>query len=227
MSNVVELSAVLHKFTGRDYDFASSLVAQWRRKGSLSSSQLYWVGKLIEKTKTPPAPAPVELAADFARIIALFTGTGLKQPKLYLRSTDGHTYRLSLAGASAKVPGSINIVHKGSAAWQGRITKDGVFRPAVSLSKERVADVTETIKAFGADPEGVAAKYGISVGCCCFCAKDLTDPRSKEVGYGPDCAKNWKLKWGTKDYSVGTEAKVFKPAPAPRVEEEEEAFAIW
>lgn len=169
----------------------------------------------------------VELSA--LRIIALFNGTGLKMPKLFLRSESGNTYRLSRASATAKVPGSINVVHKASATWQGRITTDGVFRPTASLSKERVADVVTIIKAFGSDPEGVAAKYGITVGCCCFCARDLTDPRSKEVGYGPDCAKAWKLKWGNYDPNAEPKAGKAKSVfqPKAKVEEEEEAYAIW
>lgn len=34
---------------------------------------------------------------------------------------------------------------------------------------------------------------------CMFCSKPLTDDRSTEVGYGPQCAETWGLPWGDKD----------------------------
>jgi len=43
-----------------------------------------------------------------------------------------------------------------------------------------------------------AGWFGRLHGICCFCAKDLTDDRSIEVGYGPVCAKKHHLPWGDK-----------------------------
>jgi hypothetical protein len=41
-----------------------------------------------------------------------------------------------------------------------------------------------------------AAAFGRATGCCVFCARELTDDRSVEVGYGPVCAANNELPWG-------------------------------
>lgn len=42
----------------------------------------------------------------------------------------------------------------------------------------------------------VASEYGHATGVCMFCARDLTDERSIEVGYGPVCAGHHDLPWG-------------------------------
>lgn len=47
------------------------------------------------------------------------------------------------------------------------------------------------------DPAAAAASHGKSTGECCFCKRDLSDSRSLTVGYGPICAKNFGLPWGS------------------------------
>jgi hypothetical protein len=47
-------------------------------------------------------------------------------------------------------------------------------------------------------PAETAAKNGKLTGNCCFCTSALTDKRSTEVGYGPTCAANYGLPWGSK-----------------------------
>lgn len=42
----------------------------------------------------------------------------------------------------------------------------------------------------------IASEYGHATGVCMFCARDLTDDRSIEVGYGPVCAGQRDLPWG-------------------------------
>lgn len=42
-----------------------------------------------------------------------------------------------------------------------------------------------------------AAAFGHATGHCVFCARELTDDRSVEVGYGPVCAGKNNLPWGT------------------------------
>lgn len=41
-----------------------------------------------------------------------------------------------------------------------------------------------------------AAQFGQLYGVCVFCGRALTDERSIEVGYGPDCADHHGLPWG-------------------------------
>jgi uncharacterized protein DUF6011 len=55
-----------------------------------------------------------------------------------------------------------------------------------------VAEVIETLRT---DPATVFARSG-GWGSCCFCGKHLSEPVSKRVGYGPDCAKKLQLAHG-------------------------------
>jgi hypothetical protein len=41
-----------------------------------------------------------------------------------------------------------------------------------------------------------AAAFGHATGHCVYCARELTDDRSVEVGYGPVCASKHNLPWG-------------------------------
>lgn len=41
-----------------------------------------------------------------------------------------------------------------------------------------------------------AAQFGALYSRCVFCSRKLTDERSIEAGYGPDCAEHHGLPWG-------------------------------
>ncbi|HEY1441372.1 MAG TPA: DUF6011 domain-containing protein [Mycobacterium sp.] len=203
-AQIATLADNLAKLPAKDQSFAASLVAQFANKGSLSEKQMYWVGKLAARaTGTEAIPANV-IVGDIAPIVALVTSAKGKFPALLLATETGEKLRISVAGAQAKVPGSINVTGTvkqadGRNEWFGRITVNGVYQPGGKrLTTEKVAIITKTLVAFAADPVGVAAAYGLTTGQCCFCAKTLTHPDSKAVGYGPDCAANWGLPWGAK-----------------------------
>lgn len=57
---------------------------------------------------------------------------------------------------------------------------------------------TEFLSRLKADPVGFLAECGRAMDRCCYCNLPLEDERSKQVGYGPICAKHWGLPWGTK-----------------------------
>jgi hypothetical protein len=40
------------------------------------------------------------------------------------------------------------------------------------------------------DPNGTGLAYAMKIGKCCLCGTELTDPRSRWYGVGPDCEKN-------------------------------------
>ena len=46
------------------------------------------------------------------------------------------------------------------------------------------------------DMVGSVAHYGLEMGYCSFCNRPLSDERSIQVGYGPQCARNSRLPWG-------------------------------
>jgi hypothetical protein len=150
----------------------------------------------------PAARAPAaaaEAVGDLTPIMALFNRARahLKYPAIVL---DG--FRVSIAGARAAHPGSLNVTGiekhfnaqrgRDERTWFGRVTLDGSFAP----SRSAPADLADKLRAFAADPAGVAAAFGHLHGACCFCMRALSDDRSTAVGYGPICADHYGLPWG-------------------------------
>src|SRR5258705_11429736 len=122
------LERVLPLLSGRDLDFAKSLVEQHRSRG-LSDKQAGWVTRLIDRAMMPPK-ATAEIGAAFKGVIELLdrAATRLKHPEL-LVSVLGQDLRLWIAGPNAKVPGSITLTSVERNAeeprdWLGRETRE-------------------------------------------------------------------------------------------------------
>ena len=191
------LTENMANLSAKDSEFAASLVSGFTRYGRASDKQLYWLRELAKRTVKPAQRETVDLG-DFAGIAKLFDNVQgkLKRPAIVIN--DGETdIRLTVAGAQARVPGSINVATKGAygeATWFGRILSTGKFElsPRVDTPKS----VLNALQRFSADPVGVAQEHGRKTGACCFCNRELTDGRSINVGYGPICAENYGLPWG-------------------------------
>ncbi len=199
---VAMLEKIMPLLTGRDLEFAESLVDQHRRRG-LSAKQGAWVTRLIDRATMPPK-GPAEIGAAFTGVIELLdrAATRLKHPKL-LVSVLGQDLRLSIAGANAKVPGSITLTSAGrdgdgNREWFGRVTREGVFEPSGAIDARTGTAITAALKALAVDPAKAAADYGHLTGVCCFCGLALSDERSTAVGYGPTCAAKWGMPWGAR-----------------------------
>lgn len=184
----------LSKLSDKDQSFAGSLLDSYYGN-RCSEKQAMWIVKLAERT-VAPAPA-TEQVGDMSGVYALFEtakASGLKFPKIVAKSPVGEI-KLSVAGPNARVPGSINVVEAGAAfgeaKFYGRITKDGSFE-----GRSAPTELLGYLREFAAKPAEMAALHGKQTGCCCFCAKELTDARSIEVGYGPTCAGHYGLPWG-------------------------------
>jgi hypothetical protein len=141
----------------------------------------------------PVAPT-TETIGDLSKIVAMFDDAKkhLKFPSIVL---DG--FRVNVAGATAREPGSLTITSAdkddtGRRKWLGRVTRAGVFEPARNTDPT----IGEKLRLFACDPAGEAAAYGRLHGACCFCSKPLRDERSTAVGYGPTCASHFGLSWG-------------------------------
>lgn len=191
MTAIDNLRENLPNLSGRDAEFASSLLQQMDERGSLSTKQMYWVEKLAAS-----APAKPEID-DLSGVIKLMDGAAdkLRFPKINIQTKGGATIRLIRAGEKSSHPGGINVTDGGdydSAIWYGRIRRDGSFVP----SRDCTVDITSTLAAIAIDPESIASAHGHKTGSCCFCNRGLTDARSTEVGYGPTCADNYGLAWG-------------------------------
>jgi len=150
----------------------------------------------IAERAAPAAAAPV---GDLSRINAMFdrAKAHLKYPAIVLEG-----FRVSVAGARAKEPGSLTITSidrtgtdkfgRPARDWYGRVSVTGTFHPA----RNAPADLGDKLRRFAADPVGEAAAFGHLHGACCFCARALSDDRSTTVGYGPICADHYGLPWG-------------------------------
>jgi hypothetical protein len=182
------LEAAIPTLPEHQRSFARSLIEQSER--GLSEKQWVWVRRLAE----PKTEAPT---ANLRGILELFASVPGEKAILVVRTKDGSQYRLSRAGTKSTHPGTLNVTDNKRGfdrrTWFGRITLDGTFEPAYRLSHAEARAVVEALETFQADPAGVAGQFGLSTGVCCFCAAELTDPRSKEVGYGPVCAAKWHL----------------------------------
>ena len=200
MTDISYLEAALPRLDPRGREFASSLITQAAGRRGLSQKQWDWVDKLVARANAPaPQPRLAEIGS-VAGIIELFdrAQTHLRRPAILLRGPDGDL-RLALAGARARVPGSINVTSADRGDWYGRVTRDGTYEPCRKFDDATIAAITRGLRAMANDPAGAAAAYGHLTGACCFCNRTLTDERSTSVGYGPICAGHYGLPWGERE----------------------------
>lgn len=118
---------------------------------------------------------------------------GLQYPKIKIEETD-FTAKLTVyrSGQNSREPGSLQIVDgERDGQWYGVIKRDGSI-----FWRDAPNKVKATVLALIENPAGFARVYGQRSGNCCFCARELTDPRSLAMGYGPVCAGHYNLPWG-------------------------------
>lgn len=179
----------------KDLDFAKSIT----RSPFPSEKQLFWINKLIERYTAPAVVAP-QAQVETGGMVALFAkaGTTLKRPKINVQMPGTTTtIRFSLAPASSKNAGAIYIkrVDTEEPVYLGKIMPNGAVM-LVGAGRE-IAGLVEFIEWFAANPAEAAKGHGKLTGNCCFCSLTLTDSRSVDAGYGPICADNWGLPWGS------------------------------
>jgi Family of unknown function (DUF6011) len=229
-ANLHILATVLPRLTGRDLEFAQSLIQQGARR-PLSRKQLPWVSTLIERANGKPVQRKMVEVGDMAGVISLFDKAKqhLKFPAIVLPVERMEIQlRLYPAGERANIPGSINVKNTVNDEWLGRIHKDGRFEVARNVAGTAVERaVTPVLKAFATDPVTGAKESARLTGKCCFCNTRLKDERSTAVGYGSTCASHFGLPWGeTKASGTAlalastlkgkrTTASAKKPAKAP------------
>jgi hypothetical protein len=178
--------------------FASSLINQFSRKGTLSPKQTPWVTKLVALAKgEAPAPPEPQQVGDLTGLIQLFktAGAKLKWPKIRL-TINGVPVVLSLAGQRSKAPGSLSIAGDGGwsdRSWYGRVSPEGAFSPSRSLTPAFAADLVPVLERLSTKPLETIQTIGKFYGRCILCNLVLSDERSLAAGFGETCAKNWGL----------------------------------
>jgi|GEM_PF-3764627 len=84
--------------------------------------------------------------------------------------------------------------------WKRRHGRLTVFAQATSpehnaslsanwRADENMTDRRYLLASFVEDPARYAGVWGMHSGNCGFCGRALTDPHSREIGIGPECAK--------------------------------------
>lgn len=188
----------LDNSTGRR-DFAKSLVSQHKKKGALSGKQWEWVGKLVHMLMNPSEPPkPDADLGGITGIVALFDTVGgkLKSPAITLHMPAYHVdIKISRAPACGSNPGFLYVRWDGM--YAGKISPTGLLTMNHQVGTAERKALIQLLELFAADPANVAAAHGKLTGKCCFCNTGLTDQKSLDVGYGPTCAKNYGLPWGT------------------------------
>lgn len=218
-----DLLAVLPNLPQRDQDFALSVMRNVTASGfrSCTDRQRSCLRDLYLKATAAAAPVNV---GSMARIVDMFAKVDLKQPKLFVRDEQGCKFKLM---PSTREPGSIAVFEDGTErGFRGTITPAGDFK-----TRDARPALVDALRRFACDPVKAAKLYGTETGACCFCGRELTDPQSVAVGYGPICADKWGLPHGDLDLQdkgiVGSElaevfglpllAKDVKPAIVPGV----------
>lgn len=184
---------------GRDGMMAGEFFDKLAKYGSLSAAQLKWANDLCAKAQPRDTSVPVRVApgrekvdiGNFSAMVALFdqAAKGRKTAPKVLLKCDDVTIQLSVAGASSREPGTINVSTQGgfgNSTWFGRILKDGQFEKSPRDASPDA--LMTTLRDFSKNPLDAMVKYGRLMGACSICNRTLVDPVSVERGIGPICA---------------------------------------
>jgi hypothetical protein len=169
--------------------FAASLTGSIRSYGDLTPNQATALNSLKFKHDAKQAQKAAaderREVLDLSKILELFDtarASGLKR----LGLTVGKL-RISVAPATGVNAGCLYVKDDGE--YAGKITAESKFYGLRSARGNIEAELIELAK----DPRGQAKLHGQETGKCSCCSRELTDPKSIELGIGPVCLENWGL----------------------------------
>ncbi|MFT4165525.1 MAG: DUF6011 domain-containing protein [Microlunatus sp.] len=195
------LKANLAALPAKDVEFASSLLKQFERKGTLSDKQAYWFQKMADTaqgvSEPPKQQAEKIVVGHLAGIKKMFdfAAKKLKHPRMELQLPSGLQVRLNRVGDKSKNSGCVYVLTK-SFDYAGKVDQQGQFFPTKNLPDKVKTELADFLRELSRYPPDIASKQGKLTGRCCFCSSILTDPKSIYAGYGPTCASNFNLPWG-------------------------------
>jgi hypothetical protein len=195
-----ELLDGIDKIPAHSHEFARSLIAQLRERGSLSEKQWWHFDRLHKAATVSDTPQ------RFSRIAGMFSnaekdahgdGEGLKCPRLHLVTENGFAFRIHKS-QSGKHAGTYQVKEhrKGdmyNAHWFGRIDANGDWQPNSFSNHTETDSVLATLKAVDSDPLTAVKVQGQRTGNCCMCGRELTNALSRQLGIGPICRTRWGL----------------------------------
>lgn len=209
MADIDELESLASKLPAGGQKFAASLIRQAKSRG-LTVLQEPYVAKLIDQAKNPPKQASAKVRGDMIKAYSFFflARNHLKYPKVVVRAAVGgeeaEDVRIHMAGPKSKQPDMLNITlpnridRYGRNVWLGRVDATGNWEIPARFANDTAitTPIKKLLSDLGKNPHKVASDNGKLTGACCFCHKrigDGEDDRSRNVGYGPSCAKKWGL----------------------------------
>lgn len=193
---------VREKYEGND--FAADLVYIFTFKRSkFSPARRVWLHKLALDAIKPKAEAKTINAEKIKKLFDTALASGMKRPRIKT-IVNKVMFAFNLAGSNSKWAGSIYV--KVDGAYAGRIT-EGLYYPTLDTFNNKKYAI-EAFKVIAAAPKSILAIAGKETGNCCYCWRELTDPRSLAVGYGPICAGKYGLPWGDKKINDDVDKKI-------------------
>jgi hypothetical protein len=222
------LGDALERLDASSRTFAQSLLSQYSRRGSLSPRQWPHVSALITRAERLAATGgPTDSdgftlpAAGLATLQSVFANATRAGITPGIRATiNGARLRVVAPSRRSAYAGQPVLFVRLGDTYAGRIA-NGHFLPRSATGTGAVAPLRALLES----PLGTLADIGRATGACCYCARELTDPRSVSMGYGPICAGNYGLPWGETQVTppdiaaeAASEAAVvsFSAAPMPR-----------
>lgn len=194
MTNVEIARANLSTYDASTQNFVRSLLAQYDARGSLSPRQLACIDRIVAR----PAGQTTRVAPTFAQagidtMFAWLRGAqqnGLRRVRVSYPGAVKISF--SLPSATSRYAGQTVVFVKIDDAYAGRL-QNGVFHASreINVTAAVLARIAEII----VDPLAAAVASGHASGACCFCSRQLDDPRSVAHGYGPICAGHYNLPW--------------------------------
>jgi len=169
-------------------EFPQSLLNGIRQYGSLTEGQLRAVYNCIardeDRAKARAEAAEAAVKLNLSAVFERFTRaveSGLSKPRLRVPG-----FRFSLAPPQGRNAGHLYV--KGDAdEYLGKVAPSGEFFKSRECTAEQVAE----LQSIAADVIAAARAFGHAHGQCGMCSRELTDPVSIALGYGPICADHW------------------------------------
>jgi hypothetical protein len=129
-------------------------------------------------------------------------------PEVRLLSSDGDIVLLKFYGKFVRSPGQASRA-RGIPNPEDKVILHSNFsnEPLICIYRSGIGEFLGTdssmmrsylhiLDGFCNDMRGSVAHYGLEMGYCSFCNRPLSDERSIQVGYGPQCARSSRLPWG-------------------------------
>jgi hypothetical protein len=143
-----------------------------------------------------------EAEQGYEAVMALFDAAGdtLSRTRIHLITNDDREVVVRSNRRKAE-SNDVLYVHNHGADHKDRFAQFGHITKATNaynFTPYADAEVRRVMTLLRDDPLGTVMDMGRKSGRCCFCSLPLTDERSTAHGYGPICAKNYKLAWSHK-----------------------------